>query len=168
MFPVHGRTHHDGEGVEVRWGVLNSPSPSLWASPEVVPRQAVCKALGLGRKYHRSFQVSDLDVAPSKVAVILFEGIHHDVCGFDICESRQHTCHNLVERLLTGVDDMFVVQISESGESIPYDDLFGDGRKSCDVDMEQSLLEIGEDENMPLRNAIYSCSDMRRVLDVLL
>jgi hypothetical protein len=68
----------------------------------------------------------------------------------------------------TGVDDVFVVQISEASERIPYDGLFSDGRKSCDVDMEQSLLEVGEDENMPLRNAIYGCSDMGRVLDVLL
>lgn len=66
------------------------------------------------------------------------------------------------------MDDVFVVQISEASESIPYDDIFGDGRMSCDVDMEQSLLEIGEDENMPLRNAIHSGSDMGRVLDVLL
>lgn len=69
---------------------------------------------------------------------------------------------------LTGVDDVLVVQISEASKSIPYDDLFGDGRKSCGVDMEQSLLEIGEDEHMPLRNAIHGCSDMGRVLDVLL
>jgi hypothetical protein len=34
--------------------------------------------------------------------------------------------------------------------------------------MEQSLFEIGEDENMPLGNAIHGCSDMGRVLDVLL
>jgi hypothetical protein len=34
--------------------------------------------------------------------------------------------------------------------------------------MEQSLLEIGKDENLPLRNAIHGCSDMGRVLDVLL
>ena len=40
------------------------------------------------------------------------------------------------------MDDVFVVQISEASESIPYDDIFGDGRMSCDVDMEQSLLEI--------------------------
>jgi len=168
VFSVHGRTHHDGKGVDVRRGVLDSPSPSLWASPEVVPRQAVGEALGLGRKYHRSFQVGDLDVAPYKVAVILFEGICHDVCGFDICAPCQHTCHTPVKGWLTGVDDVFVVQISEASESIPYDDLFGDGRKRCDVDMEQSLLEIGEDENMPLRNAIHSRSDMGRVLDVLL
>jgi hypothetical protein len=63
---------------------------------------------------------------------------------------------------------MFVVQISEPSESIPYDGLSGGGRKSCDVDMEQSLLEIGEDENMPLSNAIYRGSDMRRVLNMLL
>ena len=66
------------------------------------------------------------------------------------------------------MDDAFVVQISEASESIPYDGLFGDERKSCDVDMEQSLLEIGEDENMPLRNTIHGCSDMGRVPDVLL
>ena len=66
------------------------------------------------------------------------------------------------------MDDAFVVQISEASESIPYDGLFGDRRKSRDIDMEQSLLEIREDENMPLRNAIHSCSDMGRVLDVLL
>ena len=69
---------------------------------------------------------------------------------------------------LTGVDDMLIVHISEASKSIPYDDLFGDGRKSCNVDMEQSLLEIGENENMPLRIAIHGCSNMRRVLDVLL
>ena len=134
----------------------------------MVPRQAVCEALGLGRKYHRSFQVGDLDVAPSKVAIMLFERIHHDVSGFDICELCQHTYYNPVREGLTGVDDVFVVQISEASKSIPYDDLFGDGRKSCDVDVEQSLFEIGEDENMPLRNAIHGCSDMGRVLDVLL
>ena len=66
------------------------------------------------------------------------------------------------------MDDVFVMQISEASESMPYDDLFGDGRKSCDVDMEQSLLEIEEDENMPLRNVIHSGSDMGTVLDVLL
>jgi len=63
---------------------------------------------------------------------------------------------------------MFVVQISESSESIPYDGLSGGGRKSCDIDVEESLLEIGEDENMPLGNAIHRCSDIRRVLDMLL
>ena len=134
----------------------------------MVPRQAVCEAPGLGRKYHRSFQVGDLDVAPSKVAIMLFERIHHDVCGFDICELCQHTCYNPVREGLTGVDDMLIVHISEASKSIPDDDLFGDGRKSCNVDMEQSLLEIGENENMPLRNAIHGCSNMRRVLDVLL
>jgi len=66
------------------------------------------------------------------------------------------------------VDDVFVVQISEASESIFYNGLSGDARKSCDVDMEQSLLEIREDENVPLRDAIHSCSDMGRVLDVLL
>lgn len=134
----------------------------------MVPRQAVCEALRLGRKYHRSFQVGDLDVAPFKVAIILLERIHHDICGFDICQLCQHTCYNPVKEGLAGVDDVLVVQISEASKSIPYDDLFGDGRKSCGVDMEQSLLEIGEDENMPLRNAIHGCSDMGRVLDVLL
>ena len=69
---------------------------------------------------------------------------------------------------LTGVDDVLVVQISETSKSIPYDALFSDGRKSCGVDMEQSLLEIGEDENMPLGNAIDGCSNMGRVLNVLL
>lgn len=34
--------------------------------------------------------------------------------------------------------------------------------------MEQLLLEIREDEDMPLRNAIHGCSDMGRVFDVLL
>lgn len=34
--------------------------------------------------------------------------------------------------------------------------------------MEESLLEIREDENMPLRDTIHGCSDMGRVLDVLL
>lgn len=66
------------------------------------------------------------------------------------------------------MDDVLVVQISEASKSIPYDGPFGDERKSCDVDMEQSLLEIGEDENMPLRNAIHGCSDIGGVLDVLL
>lgn len=99
---------------------------------------------------------------------MLFERIHHDVCGFDICELCQHTCHNPVGEGQTGVDDVLVVQISEANKSIPYDGLFGDGRKICGVDMEQSLLEIREDENMPLRNAIHGCSDMGRVLDVLL
>ena len=66
------------------------------------------------------------------------------------------------------MDDVLVVQISDASESIPYHGLFGDGRKSCDFDMEQSLLEIGEDENMQVRNAIHSYSDMGRVLDVLL
>lgn len=66
------------------------------------------------------------------------------------------------------MNDMLVVQISEAGKSIPYDDLSCDGRKSCGVDMEQPLLEIGEDENMPLGNAIHGCSDMGRGLDVLL
>lgn len=69
---------------------------------------------------------------------------------------------------LTSVNDVLVVQISETSKRIPYDDLFGDRRKSCGVDMEQLPLEIGEDENMPLRNAIYGCSDTGRVLDVLL
>jgi hypothetical protein len=63
---------------------------------------------------------------------------------------------------------MLVVQISEASKSIPYDGLFGDGSKSCGVDMEQPLLEIGEDENMSLRDAIHGCSDMGRVLDMLL
>lgn len=66
------------------------------------------------------------------------------------------------------MDNVLVVQISKANKSIPYDSLFGDGRKSCGVDMEQSLLEMGEDENMPLRNAIHGCSDMAGVLDVLL
>jgi hypothetical protein len=69
---------------------------------------------------------------------------------------------------LTGVDDVLVMQISKASECVPYDGPFGDGRESCDVDMEQSLLKIGEDENMPLRNAIHGCSDTGRVLDVLL
>ena len=66
------------------------------------------------------------------------------------------------------MDDVLVVQISEASKSILYDGLFGDGRKRCGVDMEQSLLEIGENENMPLRNATDGGSDMGRVLDVLL
>jgi hypothetical protein len=99
---------------------------------------------------------------------MLLERIHHDVCGFDICELCQHTCHNPVREGPTGVDDVLVVQISEASKSIPYDALFGDGRKSCGVDMEQSLLEIGEDKNMPLRNTIHGCSDMGRVINVLL
>lgn len=64
--------------------------------------------------------------------------------------------------------DVLVVQISETSKSIPYYGIFGDRRKSCAVDMEQSLLEIEEDEHMPLGNAIHGCSDMGRVLDVLL
>ena len=79
-----------------------------------------------------------------------------------------NTCHDPVKEWLTGVDDAFVMQISEASESIPYDGLFSGGRKSCDIDMEESLLEIREDENMPLRNAIHCCSDMGRVRDVLL
>lgn len=134
----------------------------------MVPGQSVCETLGLGWKYHRSFQVGDLDVAPSKVAIVLFKRIHHDVCGFDICELCQHTCHIPLRAGLAGVDDALVVQVSEASKSIPYDGLFGDGRKSCGVDMEQSLLDIGKDENMPLRNAIHGRSDMGRVLDVLL
>lgn len=74
----------------------------------------------------------------------------------------------VAEEGLTGVDDVLVVQISEASKSILYDDLSSDERKSQGVDMEQSLLEKGEDEHMPLRNAIHSCSDMGRVLDVLL
>jgi hypothetical protein len=109
-----------------------------------------------------------LDVAPCRVAIVPLERVHHDVCRFDICKLCQHTCHKPVREWLTGVDDVLVVQISKAGESIPYDDFFGHGRKSGDVDMEQSLLEIGEDENMPLRNAIHGCSDMGRVLDVFL
>lgn len=66
------------------------------------------------------------------------------------------------------MDDVLVVQISEASKSIPYDGLFGGGREGCGVDMEQSLLEIGEDEDLALRNAIHGCSDMGRVLDVLL
>jgi hypothetical protein len=69
---------------------------------------------------------------------------------------------------LTGVDNVLVVQISEASKNIPYDGLFGDRRQSCGVDVEQSLLEIGEDEHMPLRNAIHGCSDMGRVPNVLL
>jgi hypothetical protein len=69
---------------------------------------------------------------------------------------------------LTGVDDVLVVHISKASKSVPYDGLFGDRRESCNVDMEQSLLETGEDENIPLRNAIHGCSDTGRVLDVLL
>ncbi len=64
------------------------------------------------------------------------------------------------------MDDALVVEVSEASESIPYDGLFGDGRKSCDVDMEQPLLEIGEDQDVSLGNAIHGCSDMGRVLDV--
>jgi hypothetical protein len=75
---------------------------------------------------------------------------------------------NPVRDWLTGVDDVLVVQISKASKSIPYDGPFGDGRKSDDVDMEQSLLEMGEDEDMPLRNAIYGCSYMGRMLNVLL
>lgn len=67
---------------------------------------------------------------------MLFERIHQDVCGFYICELCQHTCYNPVREGLTGVDDAPVVQISEASKSIPYDDLFGGGRKSCGVDME--------------------------------
>ncbi len=59
---------------------------------------------------------------------MLFERIHHDVCGFDICELYQHTCYNPVREGLTGMDDMLVVQISEASKSIPYDGLFGDRR----------------------------------------
>lgn len=66
------------------------------------------------------------------------------------------------------MDDVLVVQISETGKSIPYGDFLGDRGKRCGVNMEESLLEIREDENMPLRDAIHSCSDMGRVLDVLL
>lgn len=99
---------------------------------------------------------------------MLFERVHHDVCRFYICKLRQHACHNPVGQGLTGVDDMLVVQISKAGESIPYDDFLGDRRKRCDVNMEESLLEIREDEHMPLRNAIHCCSDMGGVLDVLL
>jgi hypothetical protein len=69
---------------------------------------------------------------------------------------------------LTGVDDLFVVQIGEASESIFDDGLFGGRRKSCDVDMQQPLLEIGEYENIPLGNAVHRCPDMGRVLDVLL
>jgi hypothetical protein len=39
---------------------------------------------------------------------------------------------------------MFVVQVRESSEGIPYDGLFGEGRNSYDFDMEQSFLEIGK------------------------
>lgn len=62
-------------------GVLDSPSPSLGTSPEVVPRQAVCEALSLGREYHRSFQVGNLDITPSNVAIMLFERIHQTFVG---------------------------------------------------------------------------------------
>lgn len=66
------------------------------------------------------------------------------------------------------MDDVLVVQISEAGKSILYDDFLGGRRKRCGVNMEESLLEIREDENMPLRDAIHGCSDMGRALDVLL
>ncbi|GAW27072.1 putative serine threonine protein kinase [Rosellinia necatrix] len=69
---------------------------------------------------------------------------------------------------LTGVDDMLIVQVSETGKSIIYDGLSGDQRKSCGVDMEQSFFEIGEDEHIPLKNAIHGCSYIRRVFDAFL
>lgn len=69
---------------------------------------------------------------------------------------------------LTGVEDAFVVQIGEASERISYDGLFGDGRKSCGVDMQQPHLTMGEDENVPLGDAVHGCPDMGRVFDVLL
>ena len=76
---MRGRAYRDGKGIDVRWGVLNSPSPGFGTSPEVVPRQVICQALGLGRKYHRRLWVSYLHIAPSNVAIILLVGIHHNV-----------------------------------------------------------------------------------------
>lgn len=82
--------------------------------------------------------------------------------------STSLTMLSVVREGLTGMDDVHVVQISEASKSVPYDDLFGYRRKSCGVDMEQSLLKVGEDEHIPLRNAIHGCADIGRVLDMLL
>lgn len=41
-------------------------------------------------------------------------------------------------------------------------------REGCGIDMKQSLLEVGEDEHMSLRNAIHGCPDKGRVFDVIL
>jgi len=66
------------------------------------------------------------------------------------------------------VDYVLVVQVSQAGESVSYDSLFGGWRKCRAIDMEQGFLEIREDQDGPMRNAVYCCSDVGGVLYMLL
>jgi hypothetical protein len=69
---------------------------------------------------------------------------------------------------LTSVNNLLVMQISEAGESI-LDDRFPGGRiKGGSLDVTKILLEIWEDEYVPLGNAVHCCPHVRRVLDVFL
>jgi len=65
---------------------------------EWFPDKRSIRPLALGRSITTSFQFGGLDVTPSKVTIILFEGIYLDVCGFDVRDPGQHTCHNSIKR----------------------------------------------------------------------